>query len=476
MERTMELLSMVDSLPVPRRDGATPAFWAGLLAAGFLAVELHVVDDDVAGPGPHVHFEATVVKHGLGERPEAFPMAELDLGVDEGVDHGDGETGGQALARQIDAVPGSFGVEVVVQGREVGQAEKFGGIESPFHPLRGDPVLLGRHFQEQFGVLLAVEVPGEGVDERGFAVEVGAGEQELGQSGVEALQVVGLHDLGHVLVGSPEVGGGQGGVGPRRPAQGDEEEEDQDPQVTHGERFSQLSLTPPARTWYAGKMKRQIGILVFFFLLVAALAAAFHPRRSPRPSLGENLSVDGISLGESRETVESRLGGKPSPVRYYENGNFTGWKTAEFKLFFGNHPEEAERSENAPTLEGFAYGSKQDSALPLVGYSADGQVIWVCGLALKTTQGVLRGRAFLPSIPDLEECARPGYCMGGPCGWRIEDGQISISNGGEGMRSEFWTVLLVARGPVTERFRREQEKGRADLEEMRKEMESMRSQ
>lgn len=212
-------------------------------------------------------------------------------------------------------------------------------------------------------------------------------------------------------------------------------------------------------------MRNQILMLLGILLAIAALAALIKPETE-----ASLKSVDGICLGEQRTAVETRLGNRGTPVSYFETGNYTGWKTAKDRVFFGNHPPEGDKLEK-PLVEGFAYGRLENSLLPLVGYNRQDQVEWVCGLILRGPQGALQGKSLAPILS--EEFARQGYCMAGPCGWRYQDCQISVSNGGEGIGSgaaDRWTVLLLTKGPLTARLQREQELQKAELEQLKRDM------
>jgi hypothetical protein len=193
------------------------------------------------------------------------------------------------------------------------------------------------------------------------------------------------------------------------------------------------------------------------------------------PLIPGSQSVDGIRLGEARAQVESRLGGHGTPVDYFETGNSTGWKTERQKVFFGNHPEEAEKA-GPPMLQGLAYGNEKSYLLPLVGYNPEGRVEWVCGCVLSGNGREFKGQA-LSSLGSGESCFRAGYCMAGPCGWRFMNCQLSVAGGGEGIGSPalpHWTVLLLTPGPLTQRLQREQNEWAAQQAKWQKELQERR--
>lgn len=203
-------------------------------------------------------------------------------------------------------------------------------------------------------------------------------------------------------------------------------------------------------------MRNQIGMLLLVIIGIAITCSI-----QPSPT---DQTVDGIHLGEDRTTLEARLGRKGQPVNYYEDPNCTGWTLGKERIFFGNHPEEASKLKS-PLLQGLAYGTKESSYLPLVGYNSHKKVEWLCGTRLNDRQG----KTLL--TPAAEKSPRPGYCMAGPCGWRTQNGQISVSNGGEGIASgapDRWTVLLLAPGPLSQSLKSEQEKGQREAEELKK--------
>ncbi len=203
-------------------------------------------------------------------------------------------------------------------------------------------------------------------------------------------------------------------------------------------------------------MRTQIGMLLLV-LIGIAIVCSIQPS-----SMEQEQTVDGIRLGEDQTSLEARLGRKGQAVNYYEDPNCTGWTLGKERIFFGNHPEEAGKLKS-PLLQGLAYGTKDNSYLPLVGYNAQRRVEWICGNRLNSRQG----KALLSAA--AEKSPRPGYCMAGPCGWRTQNGQISISNGGEGIASgapDRWTVLLLTPGPLSQTLQREQEEGQRLQEEL----------
>lgn len=156
--------------------------------------------------------------------------------------------------------------------------------------------------------------------------------------------------------------------------------------------------------------------------------------------------MDGIALGTPRAEVEARWP-HHQPANYWEDPNYTGWTAGEHEVFFGNHPEEADKRK-APLLQGVSYGNEGSHWLPLVGYDRTGRVTWVCGQELDGREG----SNLLPWW-NSESLARPGYCMAGPSGWRLPGGQVSVSGpGGERPGAQLWRILLIAPGPLSVHF------------------------